>query len=528
MPALSSPNGVEANQVPDHAAPPTDGVEWAKLIDQLLRGLERGSRQWTTARKKLSVQRVLDGSRADGQKLRQRLTQLVSSWDESAPDDPVDVNPASPITSAALPPVPAVPVSSTAFSADCSAAISPDSEAPASDQHYQVAAALNHALRQGLPAEEPRAAELAGELATLAERIHAEGATPELARLVGEVCTRAERLFAHRHHLVLQLLALCRSLTDGLTELAEDGSWVQGQSQTVRATLDEGVSARAVRAACDLVDSTRRQHRHLHGERDRARDALKAMVQHMLADLATLDDATGRFGERIARHADVIAQADTLDDVAQAVSQMLTDTRTVHQVVADARERLSDDHARAQALEARVRGLEAELRRLSDEVATDALTQVANRRGLAMAFDQERARIPVGTQPLAVGLIDIDNFKRLNDSLGHAVGDVALKALATRVKAALRPSDHLARFGGEEFVVLLPDTPIEQAQLALTRLQRDLTAALFMHEGRDVFVTFSAGVTTHRADETLEAALERADEGLYEAKRTGKNRTCIA
>ena len=189
---------------------------------------------------------------------------------------------------------------------------------------------------------------------------------------------------------------------------------------------------------------------------------------------------------------------------------------------------MSDDHARAQALEARVRGLEGELRRLSDEVATDALTQVANRRGLAMAFDQERARVPVGTQPLAVGLIDIDNFKRLNDSLGHAVGDVALKALATRVKAALRPSDHLARFGGEEFVVLLPDTPIEQAQLALTRLQRDLTAALFMHEGRDVFVTFSAGVTTHRADESLEAALERADEGLYEAKRTGKNRTCVA
>ena len=130
--------------------------------------------------------------------------------------------------------------------------------------------------------------------------------------------------------------------------------------------------------------------------------------------------------------------------------------------------------------------------------------------------------------PLAVGLIDIDNFKKLNDSLGHAAGDVALKSLAARVKEWLRPVDHLARFGGEEFVVLLPGTPVAEGQQVLTRLQRRLSAGLFMHEGREVFVTFSAGVSAWCPGETLEAALGRADEGLYEAKRTGKNRTCIA
>ena len=252
------------------------------------------------------------------------------------------------------------------------------------------------------------------------------------------------------------------------------------------------------------------------------------MVQQMLTDLASLDDATGHFGERIARHVDVIGQADTLDSVAEAVRAMLTDARTVHQVVSDARQRLQQDQARAQALESRVRALEGELRRLSDEVTTDVLTQVANRRGLFAAFELERARLQDGTAGLAVGLIDIDNFKRLNDTLGHAVGDVALATLAARVKSALRPGDHLARFGGEEFVVLLPETPVEQAQQVLTRLQRDLSAALFMHQGRGVLVTFSAGVTAFRPDETLDAALERADEALYEAKRTGKNRTCCA
>jgi len=173
-----------------------------------------------------------------------------------------------------------------------------------------------------------------------------------------------------------------------------------------------------------------------------------------------------------------------------------------------------------------VRELEGELRRLSEEVATDALTQIANRRGLMQHFETERARMAREGGELAVGLLDIDNFKRLNDSLGHAAGDQALVALAEHVRKSLRPVDVVARFGGEEFVVLLPGTPLDEAQRVLSRLQRLLSASLFMHDGQEVFVTFSAGVTAYRAGEPLEDAMERADEALYEAKRTGKNRTC--
>jgi len=95
------------------------------------------------------------------------------------------------------------------------------------------------------------------------------------------------------------------------------------------------------------------------------------------------------------------------------------------------------------------------------------------------------------------------------------------------VRERLRPVDHLARFGGEEFVVLLPGLAAAEAQQVMTRLQRSLSEALFLHEGREVFVTFSGGVTAWRPGEGLQAALERADAALYEAKRTGKNRTCI-
>jgi diguanylate cyclase len=249
----------------------------------------------------------------------------------------------------------------------------------------------------------------------------------------------------------------------------------------------------------------------------------------MLLEVGELGQHAGRFQQAAAQHAQAIGQADSLEGLTEVVKSLLADTRDVQTAVSISSGKLLAGHSQASELERQVRALEVELRRLSEEVSTDQLTQVANRRGLQLAFEAEAAQMkrdPART--LAVGLIDIDNFKKLNDSLGHAAGDQALKALAAAVRQRLRPQDHLARFGGEEFVVLLPQTDLPEAQMALTRLQRSLSEALFLHDGQEVFVTFSAGVTAWRSGEELQPALERADQGLYEAKRTGKNRTCLA
>ena len=493
------------------AAAAGQGVAWAQLIDRLSKGLERGARHWTGARKKDSLQRVLDGSRSDAQRLQHRLKQLVSAWESDQPDADVDAVESPDVAQTVPAESPAVP-------------------SPA-DAQPRLVNALHTTVCAGLPPGEPRAAELADELAALAAQVAQHGATPALADAVADVCHRVRRLFGLRHELVDELLALCHSLTDGLADLAEDRSWVEGQAEGLLLRLQGATGARAVRAARELLDETRTAQRSLQAERAQARDALRDMVRQVLAELGELGSATGRFSDKVAGYAQAIEAADSLDSLAAAVREMLDESRTVHDVVAGARDRLAAEHARASALESRVLGLEAELRRLADEVSTDALTQVANRRGLAQAFTQETARVlrdGPEKAPLAIGLIDIDNFKKLNDSLGHAAGDVALQSLAARVKEWLRPVDHIARFGGEEFVLLLPATPVDEAQQALTRLQRRLSASLFMHEGQEVFVTFSAGVTAWRAGETVEAALARADEGLYEAKRTGKNRTCVA
>jgi diguanylate cyclase len=500
------------------------GVAWAQLIDRLAKGLERGARHWTGARKKDSLQRVLDGSRSDAQRLQHRLKQLISAWESDQPDADVDA-----VESADDEPT-AVPEAAPAASAASPATAAP-AATPPSDAQPRIADALHATVHAGLPASEPRAAELADELAGLAARVSREGATPALADAVADVCHRVRRLFGLRHELVDELLALCHSLTDGIADLAEDRRWAEGQAEGMRLRLQGAAGARAVRAARELLEETRAAQRSLQTERAHARDALKDMVRQVLAELGELGSATGRFSDQMASYAQAIEAADSLDSLAAAVHEMLDESRTVHALVSGARDRLAAEHARATALESRVLGLEADLRRLSDEVSTDALTQVANRRGLAQAFEQETARVlrdGADQAPLAVGLIDIDNFKKLNDSLGHAAGDVALQSLAARVKEWLRPVDHIARFGGEEFVLLLPGTPVDEAQQVLTRLQRRLSASLFMHEGKEVFVTFSAGVTAWRPGEAVDVSLSRADEGLYEAKRTGKNRTCIA
>lgn len=507
----------------DSADPGAQSLAWAKLLERLLRGLESGSRQWPIGRRKESVSRLLMMNRQDMGRLRQRLEPLIASWEnDRGSSGAVQVPGAAPGAGAAFAPG--------------SAAAAPAAEAPglqddAGDlpptRWHAVVGSYEGTVRAALPPSDPRAMEVAESFVLLAQRLKREGATPAMADQVEHVCQRARRLLAHRHHLVEELGALCNSLTEGLVELSEDESWAQGQAAAVRARLADEISVRNVRAAAEVLHEARSRHQRVRQERDAARNALRAVIPRMLAELASLDDQAGDFEGRLSRHAQAIQGADTLESLAGVVSVMVDETRAVQQVVGTARGRLEEESRKAEHMQLRVQELEGELKRLSDEVSTDALTRVANRRGLEQAFAVEAARLERDPAPLAVGLIDIDNFKKLNDTLGHAAGDVALKSLAERVKEGLRPVDTVARFGGEEFVVLLPGTPADEAQGVLTRLQRALTKSLFLHEKREVFVTFSAGVTSLRPGEALQSALERADEALYEAKRTGKNRTCI-
>ncbi|WP_242615493.1 GGDEF domain-containing protein [Sphaerotilus mobilis] len=540
----------------DVPAPDEQARSWAGLIDRSVRGVGRASKGWPIGRRRDSLAHVLESSRSDPFRLQQRLGNLLASWDGEAGEgvDEGDAAAVAPLTAAVTAAVTApvvapaldrptepVPLEMLPNSATVTEGArlhamvlqATPSEADAASEshtHWPRAVQLLEAtLQSALPPGEPRAGEVGGRLAEVAGALRAEvRADAQLVDALHLACDEVRLVLQHRHHLVDQIGGLVRELTDGLGDLAEDDSWVEGQCLAMREHIGMGLSSRGVSAVSQLLAGTRARQTQLRLERRQARDALKEMIHRMLQDIGELGVQTGRFNDNVGRYASVIGQAESLESLAGIVREMVDETRTVHQVVSQTTQRLHDEHARAAEMAERVRQLEDELRQLSQEVGTDQLTQIANRRGLLRQFEVEQSRIDRDGIVLAVGLLDIDNFKRLNDTLGHQTGDEALKFLARRVGEMLRPTDTLARYGGEEFVVLLPATEVAEAQTVLTRVQRLMSAELFMHENKQTFVTFSAGVTLFRRGESLEAALQRADEALYEAKRTGKNRTCAA
>ena len=252
-----------------------------------------------------------------------------------------------------------------------------------------------------------------------------------------------------------------------------------------------------------------------------------AMLAGFVDHLGRFADSTSDYHDKIERCVEKISQADDISQLEDALAEVIQETRTIQLNAQRSRDELQATRLRVEAAEKRVIELQEELDRASTLVRHDQLTGALNRRGLEEAFENEVSRANRRRSPLCVALLDIDNFKKLNDSLGHDAGDAALIHLATVTRETMRPQDTVARFGGEEFIILLPDTSLPDAQKAMIRLQRELTRRIFLHENEKVLITFSAGVTDFRPDDNQATVTRRADEAMYQAKKTGKNRVVI-
>lgn len=162
--------------------------------------------------------------------------------------------------------------------------------------------------------------------------------------------------------------------------------------------------------------------------------------------------------------------------------------------------------------------------------STDPLTGVYNRRYLATHLDQLLRRAVASHKPLSIAFCDIDHFKRLNDTWGHAAGDEVLIEFCRRMTRNLRSLDLVARIGGEEFVVVMPDTPLDRALMIGERLRRKVETELFQVAGMDpLAVTISVGITTSRdTDSSASDILKRADDAMYRAKNGGRNQVMVA
>lgn len=167
-----------------------------------------------------------------------------------------------------------------------------------------------------------------------------------------------------------------------------------------------------------------------------------------------------------------------------------------------------------------------EMEELRQEVLTDGLTGIANRRYADIAMERLDSVMRDSQSRLGVMFIDLDRFKQVNDTWGHAVGDRVLGMVARTLEASLRPMDVLCRWGGEEFVVLVPNSSVEGLSALARRMQMLLSQSWVEHEGNRVEVTASFGLALSGSGETASQVVERADREVYLSKRSGRD--CIS
>jgi len=223
------------------------------------------------------------------------------------------------------------------------------------------------------------------------------------------------------------------------------------------------------------------------------------------------------------------ADLDSLKHVLENRLEGLLGTMDQHQQQRDEREqevaaRLQGLANRVATMEQEAQGFRVHLEEQRQKALVDPLTSLPNRAAWSERLEQEVGLRQKNGNELLLGMIDLDYFKRINDNYGHLAGDKVLKIIATELRKRLRPGDFIARFGGEEFVLLIPHTSMPDGMALMNKLRRAIEACPFHFKGEPVTVTISVGISAFGVGERSEWVLKRADEALYRAKDEGRNR----
>jgi diguanylate cyclase len=190
----------------------------------------------------------------------------------------------------------------------------------------------------------------------------------------------------------------------------------------------------------------------------------------------------------------------------------------------DVAARLQGLATRVATMEQEAQGFRVHLEEQRQKALIDPLTSLPNRAAWGERLEKEVGLWQKNKNELLLAMLDLDHFKRINDNYGHLAGDKVLKIIANELRKRLRPGDFIARFGGEEFVLLIPNTPVREGMALLEKLRKAIEACPFHFKGEPVTITVSMGLTAFRAGERNESVLQRADQALYRAKDEGRNR----
>jgi len=293
------------------------------------------------------------------------------------------------------------------------------------------------------------------------------------------------------------LLKLLHLILENIAQLSLDDRWLEGQVEALLAALAPPLRLRQLDAVEARVrDVMRRQAK----SRERvlaARDEMRSMLATFIDRLASIGASSDVHREHLEHCARRIGEVKSIEDLAPLLNDVIATTQDIALETGKARDEMRDLQDRVRDSQVELEKLHRDLDHASAQARHDALTDTLNRKGLDEALEAEVGRMRHQGSRLSLAMLDIDDFKRLNDSRGHETGDAALVHLAKVARGCLRATDSLARFGGEEFAFLLPDTTQAEGIEVMVRLQRELTRDIFMHG---------------------------ADRAMYLAKRAGKNR----
>ena len=326
------------------------------------------------------------------------------------------------------------------------------------------------------------------------------------------------------HVLHQELMQLFQLLIENMSHLALDDDWMHGQIDIVKNLIGQPLNIDMVNEVKTNLSALLFRQKLLKNSLLDAKEALKKMAVNCLELLKNVSGDAGEHHEKIVSYQTQINQTKDVRTLNAILENLKQDMASMESSALNSYQTLQDAHAKIKSADELVEKLAMQLDMVNQAALQDHLTGALNKRGMEDAILREFARADAKEQPLCLALLDIDDFKMLNEKLGHVSGDEAIKHLAEVVHQNLRNEDVLVRYSGETFMIILPNTPLQDAEALLQKVQRELTKHLFLFENSKHLITFSAGVTLRSIMEVFDPVMLRAENALYEAKHTGRNK----
>ena len=326
---------------------------------------------------------------------------------------------------------------------------------------------------------------------------------------------------------------------------------LESRLETLKEEVGAGLSSHQIPVFIEritlLIQETRGRFERERLELEKFLGQLMERLNHIEGAVEASDASTREvFDNRRRLDAEIESHTQAMETQARAATDLNKLKQLVQERVDTIRERMEEHKQEEQALVQRsqeqmaqlmerLHEMESEAEQLRSQVKeerrqafTDALTGLPNRFAWEERLDQEYARWKRYGSPLSLMIVDVDHFKRINDTYGHQSGDKALRIIARELAGSIRKTDFIARYGGEEIVILMPETPLPEAMKAADKLRRKVEDCGFHFRDQKVTITVSCGLSEFRGDDRPGDVFERADQALYEAKQNGRNQCMSA